>query len=91
MKKEDIEAAKIRFDLAWKWFDLHAKQRQSNIQFSLTMITGLFAVSGYLINSDHFYVASIVSMLGILGSIMFLGLDRRNSCLVKVGLVLLRT
>jgi hypothetical protein len=85
MNKTELEAAKTKFDLAWKWFDFHAKQRQSNIQFSLTLITGLFAVCGYLINSNRFFVASILCFLGIVGSIIFLGLDRRNSYLTKLG------
>jgi hypothetical protein len=84
-KKEDLENEKIKFDLSWKWFDFHAKQRQSNIQFSLTLITGLFAVCGYLINSDNFVISSILCILGTVGCIIFYGLDRRNSYLTKLG------
>jgi hypothetical protein len=71
------------FEIAWKWFDLHAKQRQTNIQFGITLIGALFASIGYCMQAGLYSGSLIIALFGILCCFVFHGIDRRNSSLVK--------
>jgi len=73
------------FDYAWKWFDFHAKQRQSNIQFSISLLTAALAATGYLSAQSSPILSLLVSLVGVLACIVFYGLDCRNAFLVKLA------
>lgn len=74
-----------KFEIAWKWFDLHAKQRQTNIQFGITLLAALIAAIGYCMHSKIYMASSLLSAFGVLNCFIFFGIDRRNSNLVKIS------
>lgn len=77
------DSAKVQFDYAWKWFDLHAKQRTTLFNYFM-VITGIFAnaaVLGY--KEGYTAVVSVIGALGAATSLAFIMFDIRNRDLVN--------
>ena len=74
-----------RFEYAWKYFEYHAKQRTTMLNFGLIFV-GLF-LNAYigLIKSDLIWIAAGLSFLGAWITIIFIFLDRRNEELVFIA------
>src|SRR3954462_11298895 len=51
MTEDERELLKLRADYAWKWFDLHAKQRMTLFNYFL-IIAGIFANATLLTFKD---------------------------------------
>ena len=79
------EQAKEARDYAWRYFDLHAKQRMSVFNFFL-VLAGLLAAS--YVNSftgappNHALSTILATMLSLI-SLIFWRLDRRTAYLIK--------
>jgi hypothetical protein len=84
-RSDDVLHDAVALDYAWKWFDLHAKQRQTNIQFSIALLSAILAASGYLLVAKSALLPMVASIFGFLASIVFYGIDARNSFLVKLA------
>lgn len=74
-----------RLDYAWKYFDFHAKQRTTMFNFFL-IFTGLI-VNGYvqLVKEKSFILAIIIALSGVIITIAFVALERRNEELVHIA------
>lgn len=74
-----------QFDYAWRWFDVHAKQRVTMFNFFL-LATGLIANAyGLMFREDLYLQAAVVAFIGaVVGGVSFM-LDVRNSQLVDMG------
>ena len=73
---------KMQFDYAWKWFDLHSKQRTSVFNYYM-LIIGIFAsafVTAY--KEDYTHIVHVIGVLGALTSVAFIFFDWRNRDLV---------
>jgi hypothetical protein len=81
----DIEPLKFGLDIAWKWFEFHAKQRQTIIQFSFTLIGALTGAIGYLFATKNFVITLLLCVFGLLLCVVFKGLDARNRHFINVG------
>ena len=82
-----LEAAR---DLAWKHFDLHAKQRIEVFKAYLTLTALVFAGYGVSLQTKSFGLGIILCIFWILISILFLLLDRRTRDLIKISEVYLK-
>ena len=76
------ELDKTRLDLAWKWFDHHAKQRTSFFNFFL-IITGIL-LNAYVIaiRDDQLLIAFMICIIGVFQSLAFITFDCRGRQLV---------
>jgi hypothetical protein len=78
-KAEEIQAIdRARLDIAWKWFDFHAKQRTTIFNFFL-IITGII-LNAYVLAIKECLnqIAIALSVFGILQAIVFFLFDIRN-------------
>ena len=82
MSNNISELDKARLDLAWKWFDHHAKQRTSFFNFFL-IITGIL-LNAYVIaiRDDQLLIAFMICITGIFQSLAFITFDCRGRQLV---------
>lgn len=83
--KTEADSEKQIKDYAWQWFDYHARQRQQNIQFSVSLLSAALAATGYLVVSGEHLVAAAACVFGLIACLIFFGLDCRNSFLVKIA------
>lgn len=77
---------KARLDIAWKYFDLHAKQRTTMFQFFTAMVP--VVVGGYFyLAKDHAYFGTlmVVACIGLALSLGFWLIDKRNEQLVNIS------
>ncbi len=74
-----------RFEYAWKYFDFHATQRTTMFNFFIIFSGILIKACSDLIAKGHDVELLIISMFGILVTIMFIFLERRNEELVYVA------
>jgi hypothetical protein len=80
----DEEMARI--EIAWKYFDLHAKQRTTMFQFFTAMVPAV--VGGYFyLAKDHAYFGTlmVVACIGLALSLGFWLIDQRNEQLVNIS------
>src|SRR6266542_2175460 len=79
-----------QYDYAWKWFDLHAKQRITMFNYFL-VVTGILA-NAYVnvLNEGSALLAAGIGALGCLTSVVFIFFDRRNRTLVHLAEEVLR-
>jgi len=89
----DEQIQKLRFDYAWKFFEFHAKQRTTMYNFFLVFSAIIITAQMKLISMDDsasmvFLVA--LSILGILMTVFFIFLDRRNEELVRCAEMVLK-
>jgi hypothetical protein len=76
-----MEFEKMRFELSWRYFDFHARQRTQLFHFFIILAPFLFGGCFYLFKEREIVGYSpgvIASLAGALLSIFFFGLDRRN-------------
>jgi hypothetical protein len=79
----------FRYEYAWNWFAYHAGQRTSMFNYFLAAASLLAAGYGAAIDS-HPSVAATISAVGMLVSISFVLIDKRNDALVRRGERVLR-
>lgn len=72
-------------DLAWKHFELHAKQRIEVFKSYLTLTALVFAGYGVSIQAKVFGLGIFLCAFWILISTLFLLLDRRTRDLIKLS------
>lgn len=77
--------AELRFELAWRWFALHAKQRVSMFHFFLIAAGFLANAFALLVRENLTEQAAWLGFSTALVSGAFVLLDRRNRELVHVG------
>lgn len=70
-------------DKYWEWFALHSGQRMQSVNFFLVVVG--FLVAGYIdaVTGSRYWVALLVSLLGVATAYLFYMLDRRTRRLVK--------
>jgi hypothetical protein len=83
-----IEFEKIRFELAWRHFDLHARQRTTMFHFFILLTPFLFG-GCFILFKEREAVGSLPAIVAasagaLLASIFFL-LDQRNKQLYRVS------
>ena len=75
----------VQFEYAWRWFELHARQRVSMFNFFF-LSTGAFATAyGILLREQLYGESAAVAFVGVLASVVSCLLDVRNHGLVKMG------
>ena len=79
------QSANMQFEYAWRWFDLHAKQRVSMFNFFLLSVGALATAYGLLLREQLYVVAALAAFIGAFVSLVSCLLDRRNHELVKIG------
>ena len=75
----------MQFEYAWRWFDLHAKQRVSMFNFFLLSVGALATAYGLLFREQLYVVAAVAAFMGVFVSLVSCLLDVRNHELVKMG------
>ena len=85
MDERDQLLINIKFEYAWRYFSLHARQRVQ--MFNFFLLGSSFLASGYgLLFREQFYLpACVLAAVGILVSFFALLLDTRNARLVDLG------
>ena len=79
------QSANMQFEYAWRWFDLHAKQRVSMFNFFLLSVGALATAYGLLLREQLYVVAAVAAVMGVFVSLVSCLLDVRNRQLVKMG------
>lgn len=79
------QSANMQFEYAWRWFDLHAKQRVSMFNFFLLSVGALATAYGLLLREQLYVVAAVAAFMGVFVSLVSCMLDVRNRELVKMG------
>ena len=79
------QSANVQFEYAWRWFDLHAKQRVSMFNFFLLSVGALATAYGLLLREQLHVVAAVAAGMGVFVSLVSCLLDVRNRQLVKMG------
>jgi hypothetical protein len=82
------EFEKLRFELAWRHFDFHAKQRTQMFSFFIVLIPFAFGSCFFLFKEREILgslPAIIASMGGALIATLFFLLDQRNKQLYRVS------
>ena len=82
---EDIYLNQIRFEYAWRFFELHARQRIMVFNFFLLGSGVLANAYGLLLREGLHLHAGAVSAVGLLVCIISFALDVRNHQLVLLG------
>ena len=75
----------MQFEYAWRWFDLHAKQRVSMFNFFILSVGALATAYGLLLREQLYVVAAVAAFVGVFVSLVSCLLDVRNHELVKMG------
>jgi hypothetical protein len=80
-----MEFEKMRFELSWRYFDFHARQRTQLFHFFIILAPFMFGGCFYLFKGRElvgYMPGQIASTAGALLAIIFFGLDRRNRHLI---------
>ncbi|CCD86446.1 hypothetical protein [Bradyrhizobium sp. ORS 285] len=80
-----LEFGKMRFELSWRYFDFHARQRTQLFHFFIILAPFMFGGCFYLFREREtvgYMPGQIASCAGAILSIIFFGLDRRNRRLI---------
>ena len=92
------DLGKMRFEYAWKWFEFHARQRMTMLNFFLIVVGVVFAAYGTLLgvrarSPDAVAFSTIVILLGfgVVAPILFFLFDLRNRTLVHLAEEVLET
>ena len=82
------EFEKMRLELAWRHFDLHAKQRTQMFHFFIILVPFLFG-GCFILFKEREIVGSLPPIIASLGggflALLFLLLDQRNKQLYRVS------
>lgn len=79
------EAHKAALDHAWAHFAYHANQRFVTFRFYLIIVAVLLGAYVKLMSDGAAVVASVIAVLGVIFSYVFLRLDFRNKDLIKLS------
>ena len=77
------------FDLGWKWFKYHAKQRLDVFKFFLTIYSAISVGGGILYDKGFFRLTATLGIIGLIICFMFWRLDIRSRRLTELGEALL--
>ena len=80
-----MEFEKMRFELSWRYFDFHARQRTQLFHFFIILAPFMFGGCFYLFKERDgvgYIPGQIASCAGAILAIIFFGLDRRNRQLI---------
>jgi hypothetical protein len=83
-----VEFEKIRFELAWRHFDLHARQRTTMFHFFILLTPFLFGGCFFLFKEREVVGSSpaiLAASAGALLAFIFFLLDQRNKQLYRVS------
>jgi hypothetical protein len=86
--RSGIEFEKLRFEYAWRHFDMHARQRIQMFYFFLISVAFLCGALANAANSqrqEFVQFASLISIAGLAISLVFLALDMRNRALYSIS------
>ena len=79
------ELTRLQHDHAWKWFELHAKQRMQMFNYFL-IITGILANALVAAHKEGFrYVTIAIGVLGLFACAGFAVFDKRNRQMAAEG------
>jgi hypothetical protein len=80
------------FDIVWRYYELHAKQRIENFRIYLVLVTAAFSLLGYFYKDASLSRAYLLFPCGVylLSSIIFLLLDLRTVELIDNALYSLK-
>lgn len=83
-----MEFEKLRFELSWRYFDFHARQRTQLFHFFIILAPFIFGGCFYLFKERATVgniPGEIASCAGALLAIFFFGLDRRNRQIIHLS------
>ncbi|WP_246732501.1 RipA family octameric membrane protein [Bradyrhizobium yuanmingense] len=83
-----MEFEKMRFELSWRYFDFHARQRTQLFHFFIILAPFMFGGCFYLFKEREmvgYMPGQIASCAGALLAIFFFGLDRRNRQIIHLS------
>ena len=83
-----MEFEKMRFELSWRYFDFHARQRTQLFHFFIILAPFMFGGCFYLFKEREmvgYLPGQIASCAGALLAIFFFGLDRRNRQIIHLS------
>ena len=86
--RSGIEFEKLRFEYAWRHFDMHARQRIQMFYFfliSIAFICGAFANLANSQKDELALLAPYIAVAGLVVSLIFLALDFRNQALYSIS------
>src|SRR4051812_11318962 len=86
--RASMEFEKMRFELSWRYFDFHARQRMQLFHFFIIIASFMFAGCFYLFKERGlvgYMPGQIVSLAGALLAMFFFGLDNRNRQLIHLS------
>ncbi len=75
----------MKFDYAWRYFSLHARQRVTMFNFFLLGSGVLGNACVLLLREQLDWQAGVVAAIGFFVSLVAIGLDVRNNQLVRLG------
>ena len=75
----------MRFDYAWRFFELHARQRQLNLQVSVAFLAIVYAAVGICLQFRLGQPLAVVGLFGAACCPLYFAMDRRNRSLVKIA------
>jgi len=79
------QSANMQFEYAWRWFELHARQRVSMFNFFFLAVGALASAYGILLREQLYGESAAVAFAGVFASVVACLLDVRNHSLVKMG------
>jgi hypothetical protein len=83
-----VEFERMRFEIAWRHFDLHARQRTTMFHFFMLLVPFLFGGCFFLFKEREVvgsFPAIVAAGAGALLALIFSGLDLRNKQLYRVS------
>jgi hypothetical protein len=86
--RNGVEFEKLRFEHAWRHFDMHARQRIQMFYFfliSVAFLCGAFANVSSSQNSELARLSLLVAVAGFAISLVFLALEVRNRVLYSIS------
>ena len=88
--ERDQTLLRLKFDYAWRWFSLHAKQRVTMFNYFLVASGILANAYGVLLREQLYGPGLAVAVIGSFACLVLIGLDFRNHRLVKLSEDVLR-
>ncbi|GEC58769.1 hypothetical protein ABIF38_001635 [Bradyrhizobium japonicum] len=83
-----MEFEKMRFEISWRYFDFHARQRTQLFHFFIILTPFMFGGCFYLFKERllvGYIPGQIASCAGMFLALVFFALDRRNRQMIDVG------
>jgi hypothetical protein len=83
-----LEFEKLRFELSWRYFDFHARQRTQLVHFFIILAPFMFGGCFYLFKERElvgYLPGQIASCAGALLAMFFFGLDLRNRQIIHLS------